>query len=93
VEAESEVEAMADTATGLVPPGRAQITQCPDCHGSPGSDCPECDGTGKILYRACPRCGDIAWDYISDRQEMACRISCGCRWTADDPGWQIQRLP
>jgi len=84
---------MADTATGLVPPGRAQITQCPDCHGSPGSDCPECDGTGKILYRACPRCGDIAWDYISDRQEMACRISCGYTWTADAPAWRLQILP
>jgi hypothetical protein len=84
---------MADTVAGLVPPGRAQITRCPECKGTPGLECRECDGTGKILYRACPRCGDIAWDYANDRQEMACRISCGYRWTASDPGWLIQRLP
>jgi hypothetical protein len=84
---------MAHPATHLVPPGRAHITPCPDCKGTPGLDCPECEGTGKIIYRACPRYGDIAWDYINDRREIACRISCGYRWTDDDPGWLIQQLP
>ncbi|MGO9297639.1 MAG: hypothetical protein ACLP52_27785 [Streptosporangiaceae bacterium] len=78
------------------PPGRAVIENCPGCKGTPGRDCCECNGTGKILWRACPLCGDIAWDYVNgvnDRDGMACRISCGYRWTASDPGWLAQRLP
>ena len=31
---------MADAGTRLVPPGRAQITQCPECKGAPVSTAP-----------------------------------------------------
>jgi hypothetical protein len=30
---------------------------------------------------------------MNDRDGMACRISCGYRWIADDPGWRAQVLP
>lgn len=70
--------------------------RCPECSGEAGRDCVECHGVGRILIRGCPLCGDIGWDYvngISDCEGMACRISCGCRWTADDPGRRAQVLP
>jgi hypothetical protein len=44
------------------------------------------------LWHACPNCGDIGYDKFSDGT-YACRIRCGYRWTDDDPGWQIQRMP
>jgi hypothetical protein len=75
------------------PPGRAIPETCADCQGR---GCDYCDGRGRILYRACPRCGDVAWDLVNGRDEaagMACRIGCGYRWAADDPGWLLQRLP
>lgn len=80
----------------LEPPGLARITRCPECLGEPGHDCRECHGTGRIVYRACPRCGDIGWDFLNGRDEadgMACRMGCGWRWSSDDPGWVIQHLP
>jgi hypothetical protein len=46
--------------------------------------------------RACPLCGDPGWDYLNgtdDHDGMTCHISCGYRWTADDPGWRAQVLP
>ncbi len=79
----------------VTPPGRAIIEKCPDCKGRPGG-CRDCDGRGSILWRACPRCGDVAWDFVNGRNDedgMACQIGCGYRWTADDPGWLLQRLP
>ena len=48
------------TAT-VAAPGRAQVKTCPDCAAgvdSDGDTCLECDGTGRQLWRACPRCGD-----------------------------------
>ncbi len=92
----TKVVSMTYAATDLLPPGRAHIEGCPDCRGVTGLRCPECRGTARIVYRACPRCGDIAWDFVngySDENGMACRISCGYRWTADDPAWLAQRLP
>ncbi len=91
-----EVRAMADRALAVTPPGKAQTEACPECQGAAGLDCYRCQGTGRILWRACPLCGDISWDCINgqdDRDGMACRISCGYRWTAQDPGWLAQRLP
>jgi hypothetical protein len=73
----------------------ATITRCFDCAGTGqhrGASCPYCSGTGKELWRACPRCGDIGFDKLPGGS-FACRISCGYRWTADDPEWVIQRLP
>ena len=84
---------MADIIT---PPGKARIVPCPECKGVPGRDCLDCQGTGRHIMRACPLCGDVGWDYINgmdDRDGMACRISCGYTWTADDPGWRAQVLP
>jgi hypothetical protein len=86
---------MADT---LTPPGRARITRCGGCRGTGQCGCPgeavccDCKGDGRELWRACPRCGDIAWDKHSDGI-YECRISCGYIWTEDHPGWQIQVLP
>ena len=84
---------MADTIT---PPGKARIMTCPECKGAGRKDCIGCRGAGRLVIRACPLCGDIGWDYVNgvdDRDGMACRIDCGYRWTADDPGWRAQVLP
>ena len=88
-----EVISMADTIT---PPGRGRLIPCPECKGSAGRDCLECHGTGWHIMRACPLCGDPAWDYINgadDRDGMTCHINCGYTWTAADPGWRAQVLP
>lgn len=79
----------------LAPPGKAQIDNCPECKGVPGLPCRDCGGTGKHLWRACPLCGNIGWDYLpgTNRQRMACRIGCGFEWGTDHPGWLAQRLP
>jgi hypothetical protein len=80
----------------MVPPGKARVVPCPECQGVQGQSCYECRGHGRLLHRACPLCGDLAWDYangIDDRQGMACRTGCGYTWSADDPGWRIQVLP
>lgn len=74
------------------PPGRAIVHNCPDCSGA---GCQYCDKTGKQLWRACPRCGDVAWEFVNERTEadgMVCRMGCGYRWASDDPGWLLQRL-
>lgn len=74
-------------------PGRAYVQNCPDCAGA---GCRYCDQSGKVLLRACPRCGDPAWDLVSRPREpeaMACRLGCGYQWDATDPGWLLQRLP
>jgi hypothetical protein len=80
----------------MLPPGRAQIMRCDGCGGrrrdGQGSECPDCEGTGRQVWRACPRCGDIGYDQVGDGQ-YACRISCGYRWDETDPRWQIQHLP
>jgi len=68
------------------PPGRPRKAR----------DCLECHGQGRYIQRACPLCGDPGWDWVNgadDRDSMACRISCGYTWTADDPGWRAQVLP
>ncbi len=83
-------------AVAVTPPGKARIVLCPECRGIEGRACRECKGAGRMLRRACPRCGDTAWDYVNgrdDRQGMTCRISCGYRWTAEDPDWLAQVLP
>ena len=80
----------------ITPPGKARIVPCSECKGAAGRDCPDCQGTGWHVMRACPLCGDVGWDFLNgtdDRDGMACRISCGYTWTADDPGWRAQVLP
>jgi hypothetical protein len=77
----------------IAPPGKGIIATCRDCAG-PGCDL--CHGTGRRLWKACPRCGDIGFDFINGHdggQGMVCRIGCGYRWSADDPRWLAQRLP
>lgn len=74
------------------PPGRGIVSLCPDCSGA---GCRHCESAGKLLMRACPRCGDPAWDFVNERNEdggMRCRMGCGYRWAPDDPGWLLQRL-
>jgi hypothetical protein len=88
-------EAMTMALT-ITPPGRARIMTCPECKGAGRHRCIACHGEGRLLVRACPRCGDIGWGYVNgvdDRHGMACGISCGYQWTADDPGWRAQMLP
>jgi len=80
----------------LTPPGRAHVERCPDCQNHRDPDCPDCGGTGLIVYRACPRCGDLGWAYRNGRNDtagMTCQLSCGYSWTADDPGWMVQQGP
>ena len=80
----------------ITPPGKGRIITCPDCNGTPGQDCPECEGHGRYIMRACPLCGDPAWDYnngVNDHDGMTCRNSCGYTWTRTDPGWRVQALP
>lgn len=80
------------------PPGRARIRTCPDCAAGvdqDGETCLECDGTGRQLWRACPSCGDTAFEYINGHDEtggMRCTLSCGSDWAANDPGWASQRI-
>lgn len=79
----------------LASPGLGRISRCPECLGTGRCSCGvccECKGDGRHLWRACPQCGDIAWDKHSDGT-YECRISCGYIWTEDHPGWQIQVLP
>ena len=69
----------------VTPPGKGRIITCPDCNGTPGRDCPECDGKGRYIMRACPLCGDPAWDYnngVNDHDGMTCRNNCGYTWTS-----------
>jgi hypothetical protein len=83
-------------AATITPPGKGRIVLCPDCNGTPDHDCLECRGEGLYIRRACPRCGDPGWDYVNgtdDRDGMACRISCGYRWTADDPAGAPKSCP
>ena len=90
--AQSEVDM---TAT-VPPPGKGIIMACPECKGAAGRRCHECQGNGRYIMRACPLCGDPGWDYLNgtdDRDGMACRISCGYQWTANDPDWCAQVLP
>ena len=75
------------------PPGKATVLTCSACDGR---GCNQCGNTGKVLWRACPKCGDIGFDYLNGRDEtddMACRNGCGFKWAADDPRWLAQRLP
>jgi len=77
-------------------PGRAHIETCPDCHqgvSGSGKPCEYCDGTGWQVWKACPRCGDIAmWRYMDDRTRMHCQ-ACSATWDLTYPGWLAQRLP
>ena len=77
----------------VTPPGRAIIMTCSECEGR---GCEQCGQSGQELWRACPKCGDIGFDFINgqnDADGMACRIGCGFKWAADDPRWLVQRLP
>jgi hypothetical protein len=83
-------------AAEVAPPGKARVVPCPDCQGVTGQSCYECHGTGGILMRACPLCGDAGWDFVNgtnERDGMACRTGCGYRWSADDAGWRAQVMP
>ncbi len=77
----------------VLPPGKAVLTACDDCQGQ---GCAYCGETGQRLWKACPKCGDIGFDFINGRNEtdgMVCQIACGFTWAADDPRWLAQRLP
>jgi len=68
---------------------------CPDCTGGvdpDGDRCVSCNGTGCQIWRACPQCGDLAFDYINGHDETAgMRCSLGYHWTANNPGWLAQQ--
>ena len=87
------------TQQTLRPPGRAQVEPCPDCRegrDDHGNHCTECAGAGCQIWKACPRCGDIGFDYLNGHNDtggMHCRLGCGHQWTAQDPAWLIQHLP
>src|SRR5262245_29946079 len=77
----------------IPPPGKAVIAECEGCVGR---GCTRCNFTGKVVWRACPKCSDVGFDYINGRDEaagMVCRVGCGFKWAADDPRWLAQRLP
>lgn len=74
------------------PPGKAVITTCSACNGR---GCHDCGSSGKILWRVCPKCGDIGFDYLNGRDDadgMVCRVSSGFKWAAEDPRWLTQRV-
>jgi hypothetical protein len=83
-----------DPADVVVVPGRARIDQCWCGDGlDQGEPCLDCGGKGRLLYRACPQCGDTAmWQYVSGRAKMHCQ-GCEASWSADHPGWLAQQLP
>ena len=78
-------------------PGLASIEACADRTNGidpDGDSCVSCNGSGSQIWRACPRCGDIAFEYINGHDEnagMRCRLGCGHLWTAVDPGWLAQQ--
>lgn len=77
----------------IPPPGKAVFRTCEDCDGV---GCYRCGQSGKQLWKACPKCGDLGFDFINGHNEsdgMVCRIGCGFTWAADDPRWLAQRLP
>ena len=82
----------------LSEPGLAIMTPCDPCErtGRQGKRaCSTCRGTGYALWRVCPSCASQNWSYRNGRTEvdgMSCN-SCGMSWTADYPGWTIQRVP
>ena len=94
IDALTKIKADCYRAIGEVqPPGKAVITTCQDCGGA---GCGHCGSTGRTLWKACPRCGDIGFDFINGRdqdQGMICRLGCGYKWAADDPRWLAQRIP
>jgi hypothetical protein len=77
-------------------PGLARIEACTDCTSGidlDGDPSVNCNATGSQIWRACPRCGDLAFEYINGHDEnagMSCSLGCGYHWTADDPGWLVQ---
>ena len=93
IDALTKIKADCYRAIGEVqPPGKAVITTCQDCGGA---GCGHCGSTGRTLWKACPRCGDIGFDFINGRdqdQGMICRLGCGYKWSADDPRWLAQRI-
>ena len=90
----AELKADLYQTLGEIPaPGKAVVTACESCAGL---GCRQCNETGKQLLKACPKCGDVGFDFINGRNEadgMVCRIGCGFRWAGDDPRWLAQRLP
>ena len=85
---------MEDPGT-IAHPGKAHVEPCPDCRERISPDCPECEGTGLTIYRACPSCGDLGWAYRNGRNDQAgmiCQLGCGSVWTTMDPGWRAQHL-
>ena len=88
--------AFTDPDAVIPAPGKAIIERCPDCSdgiGYGGKPCEFCGGTGRQLWRACPRCGDTAmWTWANDRKSAHCS-ACSASWQADHPGWIAQRLP
>ncbi len=85
------------------PPGKAVIRHCQACdgrghHSYQGNtyQCRDCEGRGRALWRACPNCSAIDWDFLNGRTEeggMACRVGCGYVWRADHPAWVVQHWP
>jgi hypothetical protein len=86
----------AETHAQPTAPGLAQIEDCPDCNeriDPDGDPCASCNATGSQIWRACPRCGDLAFDYVNGHDEtagMRCSLSCGYHWSPVDPGWLAQ---
>lgn len=82
-----------DDPAVTAPASKAHIERCTDCRERIDPDCPECQGSGLIVYRTCPRCGDLGWAYRNGRNDQAgmiCQLSCGYSWTTMDPGWLVQ---
>jgi len=82
-----------DGPAAIAPPGKAHVEPCPDCREQINLNCPECEGSGAIIYRACPHCGDLGWAYCNGRNDeagMTCQLGCGHTWVATEPGWLVQ---
>lgn len=83
-------------AATINPPGKGRIIPAPTATAPPAGNVS--NATAKAGSSGAPArfCGDPGWDYVNGtdyHHGMACRISCGYRWTANDPGWRAQILP
>ena len=62
----------------VLAPGRAVVAPCSTCKRSgrlDGYPCYDCEGTGWMVWKACPKCGDQGFRFVNGRND---RDGCAC---------------